>query len=167
VIEAILIAGPNGAGKTTMARQLLPLEHPDAVFLNADEIQREERVLGSPVGAGRELLLRLDRVVAARKSFALETTLSSEAHARRVPTWKAEGYRFVLHFIELPSAELAVARVARRVAAGGHDVPEADVRRRFARGRRLFESHYKPLANEWYHWLSDDEAIILRGSGPG
>ena len=48
------------------------------------------------------------------------------------------GFRTVLHFIELPSADFAVARVRARVAAGGHDIPEDDVRRRFDRGRRLF-----------------------------
>lgn len=35
------------------------------------------------------------------------------------------GYSTSLHFIELPSADFALGRVAIRVAAGGHDVPEA------------------------------------------
>lgn len=54
--DAILIGGANGLGRTTSARQLLPLEYPEALFPNADEIQRESVRLSHPVEAGRELL---------------------------------------------------------------------------------------------------------------
>ena len=79
----------------------------------------------------------------------VETTLASRGYARRIPGWQAAGYDVSLHFLALPSADAAVARVARRVAAGGHDVPEADIRRRFARGLDLFEGRYKLLVNHW------------------
>lgn len=52
-------------------------------------------------------------------------------------------------YLWLPTAELAVARVAERVRAGGHDVPTDDVIRRFARGRRNFFVLYRPLADTW------------------
>lgn len=58
-------------------------------------------------------------------------------------------------------ADEAVRRVAQRVAAGGHGVPEADVRRRFERGLLLFREVYKPLADEWYHWFSDERGLRL------
>lgn len=158
---AIIVAGANGAGKTTFARQFLPILHPDVPFFNVDEVQRERPQLTAPVAASREFLRRLDRAVNARESFAIETTLSSKTYAPRVRDWQTVGYRTVLHFIEVPSADFAVARVAARVAAGGHDIPEKDIRRRFHRGIALFSGVYKPLVPEWYHWHSDPQGISL------
>ena len=159
--EAILIAGANGAGKTTFARQFLRVRYPAMAFLNADEIQREGAGFAHPVAAGRELLRRLDELANLGRTFAVETTLSSRRYVVRIRSWARMGYRTCLHFIELPSADHALRRVATRVAAGGHAVPEADVRRRFVRGLVLFSSVYKPLVDRWYHWLSDDQGIRL------
>lgn len=161
---AILIAGCNGAGKTTFARQLLPSTYPGAVFLNADEISREDAAFASPVAAGREMLKRLKQVAEAGVTFALETTLSSSNYARRIPEWQRQDYRVVLHFIRLPSADLAVRRVANRVAAGGHGIPEPDIRRRFGRGLELFETRYKALVDDWHLWDSSDSGMTLESS---
>ena len=159
--EAIVVAGANGAGKTTFARELLPALYPDIEFLNADEVRMEAPTFAHPVAAGRELLRRLAAKERDRHSFAIETTLSSTMYVRHMRLWRSAGYRIVLHFIELPSEDYAVDRVARRVAAGGHDVPEADVRRRFHRGLRLFDEVYKALVDEWYHWYSDDGGLRI------
>ena len=159
--EAVVIAGANGAGKTTFARELLPALYPDVTFLNVDEVQAEGSAFVHPVAAGREVLRRLGESERRRDSFAIETTLSSTMYARRIRSWKAWGYRISLHFIELPSEDFAVQRVAMRVAAGGHSVPEVDVRRRYHRGLALFQQVYKPLVDEWYHWFSDNEGLRL------
>lgn len=131
---AILIAGANGSGKTTFARQVLPLLHPEASFINADEIQRQGGEFTSDLAASRIYLPRIAR-------------------------WRALGYRTVLHFIEVPSADFAVQRVQQRVQNGGHDIPEADIRRRFARGRDLFDGVYKGAVHEWHHWTTDDQGL--------
>ena len=52
-------------------------------------------------------------------------------------------------FLSLPTAELAIARVAARVAQGGHDVPEDDIRRRFRAGLDNFRRIYQPLVDGW------------------
>lgn len=75
--------------------------------------------------------------------------------------WKSLGYRTQLHFIELPSADFALNRVAARVAAGGHDVPQEDVVRRFRRGLELFRAEYSHLVHRCYHWKSDDRGLTL------
>jgi predicted ABC-type ATPase len=159
--EAILIAGANGSGKTTFARQVLPLLHPAVPFLNADEIQREDPRFQSDVAATRELLRRLDLAELASHSFAVETTLSTKTYVARIRRWNAAGYRVVLHFIGLPSADFAVGRVAARVALGGHGIPEQDIRRRFERGLALFDAVYKLEVPEWYHWFSDANGLRL------
>jgi hypothetical protein len=65
---------------------------------------------------------------------------------------KAQGYRFLLHYIMIGSGDQAVGRVALRVKIGGHHVPEEDVRRRFERSRKHFIADYVPLADEWVLW---------------
>ena len=52
-------------------------------------------------------------------------------------------------FLRLPSARLALKRVATRVKQGGHHVPSVDVVRRFERGWKNFNSHYSSLADAW------------------
>jgi len=160
-LEAIIIAGANGSGKTTFARQFVPVQYPNAEFLNADEIQREGIMFAHRVAAGKEFLRRLSDVEERRSSFAVEITLSSRMYVKRLRRWSSLGYRISLHFIELPSPDEAVRRVAQRVAAGGHSVPEPDVRRRFERGLLLFRDVYKPLVDEWYHWFSDERGLRL------
>ena len=163
---AILIAGPNGAGKTTFAREMIPFLHPGVPFLNADEIQRESLSLRSATAAAKELLRRLDVAELSSASFAVETTLASTSYRPRVRRWSAAGFRTVLHFIELPSADFAVERVRARVTAGGHNIPEIDVRRRFTRGRKLFLDQYKETFDVWYHWFSNDDGLRLHEEHP-
>jgi predicted ABC-type ATPase len=83
------------------------------------------------------------------ESFAFETTLAGKSYLHRFKQWQAAGYRIVLFFLALPNADTAVARVALRVSQGGHHVPEAVVRRRFAAGLRNFETIYRDIADEW------------------
>jgi len=160
--DAVLIAGANGAGKTTFARHFVPLAFPNAEFLNADEIQREGGALSSPLAAGRELIRRLEDAVSAGRDFTIETTLSSSQYARRIPSWRTHGYTSTLIFLEVPSSDFAVARVASRVAMGGHNIPEADIRRRYERGLTRFETVYRSLADVWYWYQWNGQAYEIR-----
>ncbi|HMJ25100.1 MAG TPA: hypothetical protein VK475_04705, partial [Pyrinomonadaceae bacterium] len=54
-----------------------------------------------------------------------------------------------LVFLWLRSADLAVQRVRERVHAGGHDVAEESIRRRYQRGLKNFWRLYRPLADRW------------------
>ena len=79
----------------------------------------------------------------------------------RLTEWQTLGYTVDLHFIEVPSADFAVKRVAQRVALGGHDIPEFDIRRRYERGLRLFNAIYRDRVDAWYHWKTDDMGLTL------
>jgi predicted ABC-type ATPase len=147
-----VIAGPNGAGKSTTARSLLPDYMACAEFVNADDIARGLSAFRpESVGweAGRLMLTRLAELARSRVDFAFETTLASRSFAPWLRQQQAENYNVHLLYCWLPSAEMAVARVESRVRAGGHHVPEDDVRRRYERSRNNFLQLYMTLANTW------------------
>ena len=149
-----ILGGCNGAGKTTLARELLP-RLGIMRFLNADEIARGLSPLDPSLTAfkaGRLLIEEARGLIAAKASFAIESTLSGKTYVAMIREAKAQGYRFLLHYILIGSAEQAVGRVALRVKIGGHHVPEEDVRRRFERSRKHFMEDYLPLADEWVLW---------------
>ena len=160
----IIIAGPNGAGKTTFAREFLPNEANCPTFVNADLIAEGLNPLQperEAFAAGRMMLDIIRRYVDEGCSFAFETTLSGRAYASMIPRWQAQGYRVALHFLTLPSPEVAVARVKKRVATGGHNIPEDVIRRRFDSGRRNFDTIYKDLVNEWALYDSTTSFPVL------
>ena len=164
---AIIIAGPNGAGKTTFALEFLPNEASCPAFVNADllaaglnPLQPQE----ASVAAGRLMLGIIRRYVAQGRSFAFETTLSGRTYASMIPRWQAQGYRVALHFLTLPSSDIAIARVRKRAAAGGHDIPEAVIRRRFEAGRRNLETTCQQLVDAWYRYDSSGAAPVLVAS---
>lgn len=149
-----ILGGCNGAGKTTLARELLP-RLGLMRFLNADEIARGLSPLDPSLTAfkaGRLLIEEARGLIKAKASFAIESTLSGKTYVAMIREAKAQGYRFLLHYIRIGSGDQAVGRVALRVKLGGHDVPEDDIRRRFERSRKHFIEDYVPLADEWGLW---------------
>ncbi len=148
-----VIAGPNGAGKTTFATDFLPDFVQCREFVNADLIAAGLSPFApetQAMRAGRLLLTRIKELAEARQDFAFETTLAGRSYVRLISGLRQSGYDVILFFLWLPSAEMAVARVAGRVRQGGHDVPEATIRRRFSAGLRNFFRIYSPLANSWH-----------------
>ena len=149
-----IIGGCNGVGKTTFSRELLPALGIKR-FLNADEIAKGLSPLDPSLvafRAGRLLLEEVETLVKARASFAIESTLSGRTYLALIRRLRESGYRFVLHYLTVPSPAQAIQRVSLRVELGGHHVPDADVERRFTRSHRHFLEDYLPLADEWHLW---------------
>ena len=149
---AVLIAGPNGAGKSTAAPRLLKGALGVVEFLNADLIALGLSPFdpdGAALAASDVMIRRMETLAAARVSFGLETTLAARTLAPRFVKLVSKGYQFHLVFLYLPSADLAVARVADRVKLGGHHVPEETVRRRYHAGLRNFFELYQPITTTW------------------
>jgi predicted ABC-type ATPase len=136
----------------TLRPVFLPNEADCPVFVNADLIAAGLAPFApqaAALRAGRLMLEELKRHFAARTSFAFETTLAGRACLAAIARWRAAGYRVKIVYLQLASAEEAIARVAQRVRQGGHDVPEATIRRRFAAGRANFERLYAPRVDAW------------------
>ena len=164
----IIIAGPNGAGKTTFAETFLPREADCPDFINADLIARGLSPFApekAALQAGKIMLSEIARRASRKESFAFETTLSGLNYGRHIPRWQRLGYRIKLIFLGLPSADAAVARVAARVAQGGHHVAEAVVRRRFDSELKNFRAVYCKLVDSWILYDNSGESPIAIESG--
>jgi predicted ABC-type ATPase len=147
----MLLAGPNGAGKSTSSPLLVPAR---CAFLNADVIaarltQEGHPAAGLDIAAGRAVLAEMRRLVGVGGSFCVETNLAGRGLVQTVHSWQAAGYVVWLYFVALRSPELAVARVAERVAGGGHYVPDEVVRRRWKAGLRALFDVYVDAVDEW------------------
>lgn len=165
-MKIIIIAGPNGAGKTTFAREYLPNEAGCPIFVNADLI-----AIGlSPfrpatIRAGRLMLEEINRHARNRRNFAFETTLSGRGYVKMIRQWRDDGYRVKLIFLSLATPEEAIRRVQARVQQGGHQVPEAVIRRRFASGLLNFETIYRHCVDYWQKLNASGIRLVLEDEG--
>ena len=145
-----VIAGPNGAGKTTFALEYLPRTAGCQVFVNADLIAAGLAPLapeGRTVAASRVFLREISQNILAKRDFGFETTLSGLGYRRLNKRLKLEGWRVELICLALPSVEMAKHRVAERALHGGHDIPLADIERRFFRSLDNFLGEYVFMAD--------------------
>src|SRR6185436_3577352 len=72
----------------------------------------------------------LERAVSDRQNFALETTLGGRTITKLLLTAAERGIALRIWYVALDTADRHVARVKARVARGGHDVSERQIRSR-------------------------------------
>jgi predicted ABC-type ATPase len=168
--SVIALAGPNGAGKSTLGPVLLRDTLAVSHFVNADVIAAGLSAFApekEAIAAGRIMLRRLHDLAAERETFAFETTLAGRTYAPWIRGLLRTGYDFHLVFLWLPSAELAIARVASRVARGGHSVPPQTVRRRYDSGLVNFFQLYRHLATSWRVFDASDSVRPIAAQDSG
>lgn len=164
----LIVGGPNGSGKTTLA-----LEYADEYalpYVGADAIAATltaPNPLAAQIPAARQFVRTLEEYIVQKKSFICESTLSGLTMQKFVASARDAGYSIDVAFLFVDSADVCLARVTERVRAGGHNVPEADIRRRFGRSIRNFWTIYRELADNWvllYNGLTMLQDIAV-GSG--
>ncbi|MEO6000082.1 MAG: zeta toxin family protein [Chitinophagaceae bacterium] len=147
-----IISGCNGAGKTTASFTFLPELLQIKEFVNADEIARglspfqPEKVA---IEAGKIMLGRMSDLLLRHIDFAFETTLSSKTLVEFIDRAKNAGYTVSLLYFWLNSVSLATERVKSRVASGGHDIPEAVIKRRYYAGIKNLFNLYSDKVDSW------------------
>jgi predicted ABC-type ATPase len=109
------------------------------------------------------MLEEIDKCVNAGQNFAFETTLSGLAYLHKIKIWQSLGYQVKLWFLSLPSADIAVSRVAIRVSQGGHNIPEQIIRRRFKAGLHNFHHRYNKIVDAWAFYENSDLQLKLIG----
>lgn len=130
-----LVVGSNGAGKSTFVDHVLLPCLPHKAFVNADEIAKvywpgdeheKSKVAARLAEVVRTAFLEME------EPFIAETVFSHPSKVDLIRDAIGAGYRVHLHVLMLTEDD-AVARVARRVEQGGHDVREDKIRSRYQR----------------------------------
>ena len=151
-----VLAGVNGGGKSSLGGARIRAL--GTTYYNPDEAARRIRDARPALGAreanglawneGRRLL---ERAIAERKDFAFETTLGASTIPRLLREAAEDGAELWAWFVGLDSPERHLARVRARVASGGHDIPEADIRRRWDRSRQNLVALMPHVARLWVY----------------
>lgn len=166
--KLFIISGCNGAGKTTASYTILPEMFGLRECVNSDEIAERlspNKPEAAAIRASRIMLERMNELMDKRADFGVETTLATRSLLRVIEDAKSLGYVVILIYFWLNSPDLAVERVARRVASGGHNVTEPTVRRRYVQGIINLISRYIPVVDRWmiFDNSSTPAAMIAEG----
>ena len=134
----LVLAGVNGAGKSSVAGLSLRIQVLD--YYNPDEATAQLRASGiaaaeAHASAWQNGRRALEAAIEGRRSYALETTLGGNTLPALVAR-ACDSHDVTLWFVGLDSPERHIARVAARVAAGGHDIPADRIRARWDGARR-------------------------------
>ena len=158
-----IISGCNGAGKTTASYSLLPEMLNCTQFVNSDEFAKGLSPFNpekASIQASRYMLMKIRYLLKRYQDFAVETTLATRTLLKTVRMAQDAGYTVTLMYFWLKSPELAVERVHARVEAGGHNIPEETIRRRYQVGIDYFFHYYAPVCERWI--LVDNSQIPFR-----
>lgn len=131
-----VLAGVNGAGKSSIVGATI--RDKGGKYYNPDEAAREIMAANPALGQtdanaaaweqGRKLL---QRAIDQGLDFTFETTLGGNTMPRLLVEAAKRGTAIHIFYVGLDSADAHIERVRQRVRAGGHDIPEADIRRRY------------------------------------
>ena len=130
--EIVVFAGPNGSGKSTITTLLRPTDMP---YINADDIQR---VLNCDnLEAAHLAEKQREEYLLKKESFCFETVLSTDRNLKLLLRAKEAGFFVRCYYVLTVDPRINVARVASRVSAGGHGVPEEKIVSRYDRALNL------------------------------
>ena len=158
-----IISGCNGAGKTTASYSLLPEMLDCKEFVNSDEFAKGLSPFDpskAAIQASKYMLMKINYLLKRQADFAIETTLATRTLYKTLKKAQAAGYSVTLLYFWLNSPDLAISRVKARVEAGGHDIPEETIIRRYHTGIYYFFNLYAPICERWI--LADNSQIPFR-----
>lgn len=167
-----IISGPNGSGKTTASYDVLPELLDCSEFVNSDEFAKHLSPFAPEsayITASRLMLKKVKYLFDRREDFCIETTLATRALIKMARSAQQMGYYVTVLYFWLSSPDIAVQRVAARVKAGGHNIPEETIRRRYMMGLNYLFHNYMQTCDKWI--LADNSAppfsVVAEGSSKG
>lgn len=147
-----IISGCNGSGKTTASYGLLPELLDCREFVNSDEFAKSLSPFdpsAASVSASRFMLMKINYLLEQKADFGIETTLATRSLVGIINQARELGYRTTILYFWLNSPDLAIKRVRDRVSAGGHNIPDTIIRRRYLMGLGYFFDTYIPICDRW------------------
>ncbi len=94
-------------------------------------------------------------------SFSQETVFSHPSKVEALASAHAAGYRTYLYYVATSSPSINALRVSNRAAQGGHAVPEAKIRERYARSLANVRRALPHLSRAFFFDNSGSEMMYL------
>lgn len=165
-----VLAGVNGAGKSSIGGAAIRAAGAD--YFNPDEAARAVRALDPSLDQASANSLAwqqgkrlLERAIRENLDFAIETTLGGSTMAQLIADAASQGIEVRVFYVGLASADAHIERVRQRVRGGGHDIPDADIRRRY-RHSRLNLVRLLPALTELRVYDNSTQADPAAGQAP-
>jgi predicted ABC-type ATPase len=164
------LAGTNGAGKSSIGGATIRARggqyfNPDEAAARIRETQPHLSATQANSAAWHEGKRLLQYAIANGQDYNFETTLGGKSFSSLLKAAAEQGFEIRIWYVGLASPEHHLARVKARVKKGGHDIPEADIRRRFDQSRlQLIE--LLPHVAELRVYDNSDEADPHQGKAP-
>ncbi len=140
-----IIGGVNGVGKSSLSG-VLSAENTDlGIIIDTHKLTAEQG--GDRISGGKLAIERIEDCLKKGINFTQETTLSGVRTLKTIQKARERDYFIRLYYVGVSSSEESIKRIKNRVEKGGHDIPSADVQRRYS---KRFEDLAKilPYCNE-------------------
>ena len=94
-------------------------------------------------------------------SFSQETVMSHPSKIEALKRAQSAGYRTYLYYVATETPVINLERISNRAVLGGHAVPEAKTRARYARSLALLPTAFTHLSRAFFFDNSTDEMRYL------
>ena len=155
----VIYAGPNGSGKSTITEEDLSGRGFPNIYINADEIAREQNM--EAYDAAMEAAGIRRAALDAGISFAMETVMATLDKIEFMREANDKAYRVHLEYITTQDPDINVLRVHDRVLDGGHDVPEKKIKSRYDRSMKLLPKAMEIADSATIYNNSFDDPIVI------
>lgn len=151
-----IIGGVNGVGKSSLSGVLSAESTDLGIIIDTDKITAENG--GDRIKGGKAAIDRIENCLRKGVNFTQETTLSGVRTLKTIRKAWELNYFIRLYYVGVSSSAESISRIKNRVSKGGHDIPSADVERRY---NKRFEDLAKilPYCNE-VHFFDNENGFI-------
>lgn len=138
--QILVLAGVNGAGKSSVLGEAVlqaggEFVNPDAAARTIREATPSLSVQEANAMAWERGRDQLAHAIATQGFYAFETTLGGTTITALLDQALDAGLDVHMNYVGLANPEQHIARVAARVARGGHAIPDATIRARYDSSR--------------------------------
>lgn len=126
-----IIGGVNGVGKSSLSGVLSAESTDLGIIIDTDKITAENG--GDRIKGDKIAVKRIENCLEKGVNFTQETTLSGVRTLKTIQKARELNYFIRLYYVGVSSATESISRIKNRVLKGGHDIPTADVERRYSK----------------------------------
>ena len=151
-----IVGGVNGVGKSSLSGVLSAESSDLGIIIDTDKLISANG--GDRLKGGKEAIALINKCLDNGVNFTQETTLSGVRTVRTIKTARDLNYYIRLYYVGVSSADESIRRIKNRVEKGGHDIPTADVERRY---QKRFEdlAAVLPYCNE-VHLFDNENGFV-------